>query len=121
MSDAGYWHTVLVDEDVFPLEVVLKATYWLSGRFDVQLGRNAERRAISIALAKLHGPLTPTEAHELEVRLRRDLIDFRTRAIVEQETRMIRELLVAKAFDDEGRAAVPDTADPRQNQAAQGA
>jgi len=92
------WHCVDVDESVFSLDVVTKATYWLSGRYTVDLLRDRSRERIVVRLALPGGTLSDEQKSDVEVRLRRDLIDFRTRAIIEQETRVIRDLLVAKAF-----------------------
>lgn len=92
------WHFIEVDEHVFSLDVVLKATYWLSGRYTIDIRRDPAKALTIIAARHADRPLTAEESAELEVRLRRELIDFRTRAIVEQETRTVRELLVAKAF-----------------------
>jgi His-Xaa-Ser system protein HxsD len=91
-------HAIEVDENVFSLDVVTKAVYWLSGRFTVDLRRDPDRSVIVVRVARADDPLSPSEQQEIEARLRRDLIDFRTRAIVEQETRTLRELLAAKAF-----------------------
>jgi His-Xaa-Ser system protein HxsD len=87
-----------IDESVFPLEVVLKATYWLSGRYSVDIRRDAERGLLLVEVTNSERSLTPAEQQDVQARLRRDLIDFRTRLIIDQETRTLRELLVAKAF-----------------------
>ncbi|MBK7832995.1 MAG: hypothetical protein IPJ56_11775 [Gemmatimonadetes bacterium] len=83
---------------------MLKATYWMTGRFDVDLRLDAASDNVVVAIAGLDGPLEPHLSREVEIRLRRDLIDFRTRAVIEAETRTLREILVAKAFDDDGDA-----------------
>lgn len=98
MTQPLAWHVVEVDEQIFPPEVVLKATYWLNGRFIVDIRRDANRGLLLVRVGHSERALSPEETLELETRLRRDLIDFRTRAIIEQETRTLRELLVAKAF-----------------------
>jgi His-Xaa-Ser system protein HxsD len=92
------WHVVEVDEQVFPLEIVLKASYWLTGEYEVDIQRNADRRLVVIRVRRAAAALSPDERVQLEAHLRRDLVDFRTRAVVESETRTLRELLVAKAF-----------------------
>ncbi len=100
MTSSDEWHRVEIDESVFSLDVVTKATYWLTARFDVDVRREQPNGQLFVAIAGRGGPLATHEAREVEQRLRRDLIDFRTRALVERETRTIREILVAKAFDD---------------------
>jgi His-Xaa-Ser system protein HxsD len=94
------WHDVVIDERVFPMEVVLRAIYWMTGRYDVELRRSDIPDCLVVRVAAMHDLLSPDDARDVEIRLRRDLIDFRTRALIDQETRTLRELLVAKAFDD---------------------
>jgi His-Xaa-Ser system protein HxsD len=98
MSGAPQWHAIEVDESVFSLDVVTKAVYWLSGRYTIDLRREPARNAIVVRVAHSDRPLSGEEQRDVESRLRRDLVDFRTRAIVDQETRTLRDLLVAKAF-----------------------
>lgn len=89
-----------VDERLFPFDVVLKASYWMTGRYEVTLSRDDSRDRLLVFIDGATAPLSAESHREIEQRFRRDLIDFRTRMLVEQETRLIRELLVAKAFDD---------------------
>jgi His-Xaa-Ser system protein HxsD len=100
VTEHSRWHEVTVDGRVFPLDVILKATYWLTGRYEVDLRQDDAASCVTVRVAALGDPLSPEAARDVETRLRRDLIDFRTRALIEQETHTLRELLVAKAFDD---------------------
>jgi len=72
----------------------------MTGRYDVEVKRDARRGCLCVEFRGLDGLLSEENANEAERRLRRDLIDFRTRMLIDQETRVIRDLLVAKAFDD---------------------
>lgn len=98
------FHLVEIEESIFPLDVVLKASYWLSGQYDVVILRDATSGSLQVGFRGSDGLLAPEECLEAERRLRRDLIDFRTRLLIQQETRVVRDLLVAKAFDDENEA-----------------
>jgi His-Xaa-Ser system protein HxsD len=98
MSDAHRWHAIEVDESVFSLDVVTKAVYWLTGRYVIDLRRDSARNLVVVRVAHSDRTLSDDERRDVESRLRRDLVDFRTRAIVDKETRMLRDLLVAKAF-----------------------
>lgn len=89
-----------VDERLFPFDVVLKAAYWMTGRYQVSVSRDDSGNRLLVFIGGATAPLSAEAHREIEQRFRRDLIDFRTRMLVEQETRLIRELLVAKAFDD---------------------
>jgi His-Xaa-Ser system protein HxsD len=91
-------HVVEVDESVFPIDVVIKATYWMTGRYTLEVSRDQTRELLIVAVSRPPHSLSQEERIDVEVRLRRDLIDFRTRALIDKETRTLRELLVAKAF-----------------------
>ena len=95
-------HWVSVDERVFSEEVVMKSLYWLSGRYNVEVKREPGRADLVVGFRGTDRAMSAAECGELEARFRRDLIDFKTRAIVEAETRNVRDLLVAKAFDQGG-------------------
>lgn len=103
MSAAERQHWISVDEGVFSEAVVLKALYWLSGRYVVEIRRDKSNQSLQVGITSPSGAWTVDAAQAVEARLRRDLIDFRTREIIEMETRTVRELLVAKAFDDAGQ------------------
>lgn len=98
MSEAPDWFTMEVDENVFSIDVITKAVYWLSGKYMIDVRRALDNRTIEVRITGADRKLSNEEQREVEARLRRDLVDFRTRAIVDQETRTLRELLVAKAF-----------------------
>lgn len=97
VSPSQFWTTV--DERVFSRDVVMKALYWLSARYVVEVKRGDSSGELSVGFRGIDSALTTEECAAVEARLRRDLIDFRTREIVEAETRTVRDLLVAKAFD----------------------
>lgn len=89
-------HLVLsVDSSLFPEPVLVKALYWMGDRFSVTMERRPDSAAIDVTFRAV-GHLPDWSA--VEARFRRDLIDFRTRQLVADETRSIRELIAAKAF-----------------------
>lgn len=100
MSIPVAYHWISVDESVFSEPVVMKAVYWLSGRFTVEVRRRGSPPSLQVGVASPTGSWAAEAAAEIESKLRRDLIDFRTREIVHAETRAVRELLIAKAFDN---------------------
>ena len=87
-----------VDAELYPESVVFKCFYWYAGDFDVQIDRDAERTRYTITLTPLKGTLDHETRTALERRVRRDLVDFKTRSIVSEETHTVRALLIAKAF-----------------------
>lgn len=85
-----------IDLNVFNDQVVSKMLYWLSGSFFVFWSN--ESGIAKIQLEKKDSVITNEEFKLLKTRLNQDLIDFKTRDIVNQETKTIRELLLVKAF-----------------------
>lgn len=88
--------------------VLYKCFYWYGNDFEVVIDLPSEDQ-YSVALSPLNGELTADAIELLLSRIRRDLIDFKTRDIVARETQAIRELLVAKAFSHSDELDEPPT------------
>lgn len=84
-----------VDSSLFPEAVLFKCFYWYGDRFTVDIDRDPDGERIRVSLTALG---SPPDWPTIEARIRRDLVDFRTRQLVADETRPIRELIAAKAF-----------------------
>jgi His-Xaa-Ser system protein HxsD len=87
-----------LDSGLYTEAVVFKCFYWYGADYEVVINRAADGRSLSVVLSPRAGPLSGEHVDALVSRVRRDLIDFKTRDIVARETQGIRELLVAKAF-----------------------
>ena len=87
-----------VDASLYGEDVLFKCLYWYTGAYDVVINRTSDGSAFRVSLARKENAGDSAPAEDLESRLRRDLVDFKTRDIVAKETRVIRELLIAKAF-----------------------
>lgn len=74
--------------------VVYKCMYWYLGNYDVEITSDFNDYTIKIALKNS----TDFDEEELIVRLKNDLIDFKLREIINNETANLRELITAKAF-----------------------
>ncbi len=86
--------TITVDLAIYPLELVLRACHAFTARCHVQPRHAGEGRlAIEFAARDERDSL-----RDLAGQFSNALLDFRLRAIVADETRVIRELLVAQAF-----------------------
>ncbi|HVE73305.1 MAG TPA: His-Xaa-Ser system protein HxsD [Thermoanaerobaculia bacterium] len=85
---------VAVDTAVYPLDVVLRACHALSGRCSVAV-RRGDGSAVEIEFTARDSADSlaglPRELDDL-------LLDYTLRARIAEETRPIRELLVAQAF-----------------------
>ena len=89
--------TVFVDATLYPKEAIFKCLYWYSNKF--RTGIDLVSTIYQITLAPLSTVVAETEnLTETLEQLERDLIDFNLRHIVTQETRNVRDLLIAKAF-----------------------
>lgn len=88
--------TAIVDLDVYPEPVLFKCLYWYTNNYEVEITK--------VSTVQLKCTIAPKEASATTdwdyviSRLRRDLVDFKLRQIVSDETKTIRELLIAKAF-----------------------
>lgn len=74
--------------------VVHKCMYWYLGDYNVAISKDVNNYMVTISLK--NGKKFDEE--ELIVRLKNDLIDFKLRELVNNETSTIRELITAKAF-----------------------
>lgn len=99
LDRAGGRLIVEIDTSLYAEEAVFKCFYWYGSRFDVELSRPAlNETTIHVHLRPLEREPSSEEWAGLEVKIRRDLLDFQTRHIVARETGAIRELIAAKAF-----------------------
>ena len=111
-----------LDADLYPEGVVFKCFYWYGGDFNVSVDRSSDGASFEVEVSPKDGDLDEVGIDKLLSRIRQDLIDFKTRDIVSKETRVIRELIVAKAFahSDEfdmlppGTVSDPVGFDPRE-------
>lgn len=89
--------------------VLHKCFYWYSNNYDVIIVK--EEDAYIISIEKNEGTF---DYNFLVAKIKRDLIDYNLREIVERETSTIRELLIAKAFShfEEVQSPVTSVSDP---------
>ncbi len=86
-----------VDAAVYTQDVLHKCFYWYGNTYSIDIDHDSEN-TYKVSLRPLAGGNLPEELEVICDRIKRDLIDFKLRDIVTKETRVIRELLVAKAF-----------------------
>jgi His-Xaa-Ser system protein HxsD len=86
-----------IDKTVFNDTVITKTLYWIQSDYFVYW--NSLNDTINnIALEKKTSSISEEEFSKLKNQLNQDLIDFKTRDIVNQETKNIRDILYIKAF-----------------------
>jgi len=101
-----------IDTKIFPVEVIHKCFYWYTGDYVVDYDYQGERY-LKVSLSHLSGEQVDQVA--LTARVSQDLNDFFLREKVVQQTRTIRELIVAKAFanfEEEEEFSMQSVSDP---------
>ncbi|GGC50080.1 hypothetical protein GCM10011386_47940 [Parapedobacter defluvii] len=82
-----------VNRELYGEKVIHKCLYWWAARLSVDFDKDDTSFVITLS--------DPTESLNLKdviASMKRDLIDFRTREIITDETKHIRAMLIAKAF-----------------------
>jgi len=85
-----------IDTSIFNDTVITKTCYWLSGDFFVF--QEISNNKLTVTLEKRDGSINDECFLYLKNKINQDLIDFKTRDIVNKETKNIREILLVKAF-----------------------
>jgi His-Xaa-Ser system protein HxsD len=93
---AGDILKVTVDAKLYSEAVVFKCFYWYGNTFEVDINKPDET-LFQVTLKYIVSGQT-ADWDNIISRIKRDLIDFRLRQIVAEETQTVRELLIAKAF-----------------------
>lgn len=88
--------TIKVDASLYNETVLYKCFYWYSREFNVTISQADDRIFTVSIVSKREGYECSWD--KIIEKAAQDLIDFRLRDIVNNETRAIRELIVAKAF-----------------------
>lgn len=101
---------IYLDKQVYSEEVLYKCFYWYGTDFNVEILSHSKKSFLVI----LESKGTINDFEDLTNKIKQDLVDFKLRNIVNRETKVIRELLIAKAFayyDIEGEPST-DVSDP---------
>ncbi len=91
--------SVFAIKSIYSKSAILKCLYWYGDKFNVTVTETDKVFCIALTIKKD----LSIEDIDLELylqKLERDIIDFNLRDIVINETRNIRDLLVAKAFSN---------------------
>lgn len=86
-----------LDCEIYSQEVIHKAIYWFLDEwtFDMKIANSQIHLSISCDKDVV---LDDKKVEEVVRKLLKNLVDFKTRAIINMETFSVRELLIAKAF-----------------------
>lgn len=85
-----------VDSKIYSERIVSKVLYWAQKSYNTHWEMRGEYSFVS--LIKKQGKFNSDEVSILHEKLSQDFIDFKTREIVHEETKDIRNILLIKAF-----------------------
>ncbi len=88
-----------IDINVFNVVVITKTMYWIQRDYFV-FWSSLDDNIQDIILEKKNGSIPGKEFPKLKNLINQNLIDFKTRDIVNHETKNIRDILYIKAFAD---------------------
>ena len=87
-----------IDSTLYTDSVVHKCFYWYGEKFSVDMERTEDGKRVLVVLGTPEGTSPVDDWHTVVDKIKRDLMDYATREIINDETRTIRELIIAKAF-----------------------
>lgn len=99
--------TVTVDAEIYHESVLFKCLYWYTNTFEVDI-RKSDKLEYKITLKTIH-PTEIPDWNNIIIKLKQDLIDFKLRQFITDETKTIRELIIAKAFAYYDQEAAPES------------
>ncbi|MEI9943939.1 MAG: His-Xaa-Ser system protein HxsD [Chitinophagaceae bacterium] len=97
--------TIKLSQAQYEEAVVYKCFYWYSGKYQVTIKKEMENWNIRLESIDV----SDEALQRLTEKVSRDLSDFKLRQIVTNETKVIRELLTAKAFAHHETDESPET------------
>ena len=87
---------IKLDNEIYSESVVFKALYWLAGNYKFDISK--DKKYFNIEIEKINGSFDNGEITNLKVKISRSLVDMKTREIVINETKNIRDIMMLKAF-----------------------
>jgi len=84
---------IIVDGKIYSSEVIHKCFYWYGNKYSVAINAKGNFFVADITELSKEGNI-----RDIVPKIKNDLIDFKTREIISNETKNIRELLIVKAF-----------------------
>lgn len=84
---------IQIDNRLYSAEVIHKCFYWYRDKYAIEINTGQDSFIITISDPKIEWNI-----ESMIRKIKADLIDFKTREIITNETMNIREMLIAKAF-----------------------
>jgi len=104
---------ISVDSRLYPEQVIYKCFYWYGANYSVIIDKSND--TFVIQLSPLTGTVSIESFEHLNNKIKNDLIDFKTRQIINEEARDIKHILMVKAFssfDEYDEAPKGELSDP---------
>tara|TARA_R110002167_G_scaffold134051_7_gene319392 strand:+ start:11494 stop:11859 length:366 start_codon:yes stop_codon:yes gene_type:complete len=90
-----------VDSKIYSSEVLHKCFYWYGDKYSVTINKLGDFFVIDVSELSKDGHI------EIIIdKIKKDIIDFKTREIIYKETKNIREILIVKAFSHNDEFAI---------------
>lgn len=88
-----------VDTLMFPEKVLAKVMYWYAGMFNIF--SHVEDGICTVKLIYKDTEKHPYTFEKIRDKFNQDLIDYKARILIEEETKSIRDILYIKAFSND--------------------
>jgi His-Xaa-Ser system protein HxsD len=104
---------LVLDQEQYSIATLHKCFYWYTRDYQVTIQPWSATQT-EIRLCPKQGSAFPVVPAALVDQIHNDLIDFKLRELIEEETRPVRQLLIAKAFAhyDTEQPLLTDISDP---------
>lgn len=97
-DEFGGYRKIAIDTSIYPLSVILKSLYWFTDRFYVQLAWQDNETRDRICVTFRAKKALEDVGEEVAGEFYNALIDQSIRAVVHQETQLVRDIIVKRAF-----------------------
>ncbi len=97
IANSGELLQFSVQSEIYAEAVLFKSLYWLTSRAGFEVSKpHAELFLVSVK--PLGEKFSNGEREDILAKIRTNLVDFKVRDIINQETTLVRSMIIAKAF-----------------------
>ena len=96
----GHYVEVKLEVDLYPLNSILKSTYWYTDKCFLFIRWNDREHKVLRIILRSKEEATEEELHDLAGEFLNSVLDQRIRSLVEEETKEVKAIIVKKAFSE---------------------
>ena len=96
----GHYVEVKLEVDLYPLNSILKSTYWYTDKCFLFIQWNDREHKVLRIILRSKEEATEEELHDLAGEFLNSVLDQRIRSLVEDETKEVKAIIVKKAFSE---------------------